>query len=517
MLEKSSKMPFVPKVIKDESLVSYLHRLSKVNYHEITWLVKQITSENEVRSYQGYKNQNINIDTGKLSNITEIDKQEFDNLLWNLKSSFTDVNKKLSKFAIRNTMKIFCPLCLAEKQYHRRLWDLSIYTRCHIHNSLLLCRCTYCDRNIKLKAMVNDSCTCGKKLSSNITIECDNSALGILLFHKANKKQDLYDEKSIIEALQNMEIDLFIYLILVLAFNIARIFYQRKTLFSTPNDFSFCDKVVYEAYNIFIDWPNSFHKFLDKFQTLPQKRAVGGLKNYFDGFHLQMSKLSQIPEFRFLTDEYRNYIVNVRNDKYSKDRLFIDNVSIAEASTILKTTKKNISALISAGLIEAKTVYWWRQKLILLDRLSINKYKNYLETNYIQIFNKINIDIAKHKGYITVAEAEKILETSRTTVIKIARDHSFRQGRNILIEKSFIDKLTDLITRSEIFCEDIELINFYYAQRHFIRITKRSVGEYYKFLFESEVQSFINPNRIGFERIYFSKSQFIQKLVTYYT
>ncbi|GAA3400192.1 hypothetical protein ACFFNY_17020 [Paenibacillus hodogayensis] len=60
LLKGELKTPFVPEVIEDESLVSYLYRFSLANHHEISWQAERVIN----------KNQNMNIDTTKLSSIT---------------------------------------------------------------------------------------------------------------------------------------------------------------------------------------------------------------------------------------------------------------------------------------------------------------------------------------------------------------------------------------------------------------------------------------------------------------
>lgn len=513
-MNKNIRMPFRPKVINDESLNSYINRLAQVNYHEIAWLNELLKIKvNEDQSCQEYRIGKRTIDTSILSTITGINQKELDNLSLNLKSSDQVIQKKLNRYAIRNTMKAICPLCLNDKLYYRKIWDISIYTRCHIHNCLLLCSCKNCGRRITIKEVIIDLCKCGCKLSSNLTVKCENSDLGYLLSQKIENKYSV--RKSIYKKFNILELDLLIYLILFLSFNISRIFYQRTIAFSESSDFIFCDRVVDEAYNIFTNWPLSFYQFLDKIILIPQNNRSGGVNVHFGGFHQQINKLSLISDFRFFTDEYKNYIQNIWSDKHSKKALFVEYINISQACIILGVSKGSITTLIREGLIEAKTAYWWKQKIILINRLSLENYKNYLEISYKKNSNKIYNDIAKKKGYITVGEAAARLGTSRTSVTKLVKDHSIRPGRAILIQEFFVDMLADLIKKSEMFSDELELFNFYYAQRYFIRTTKRTVKDFYEFLFETEIQFFIKPNRIGFERIYFNKTKFVQKLMSF--
>ncbi|MCU6794851.1 hypothetical protein OB236_22315 [Paenibacillus sp. WQ 127069] len=113
-------------------------------------------------------------------------------------------------------------------------------------------------------------------------------------------------------------------------------------------------------------------------------------------------------------------------------------------------------------------------------------------------------------------EAALRLETSITTMTKIALEHSVRKGHRIFILKSFVDNLFELINnKSKVFNGESKLIELYHAQRYFIKTTNKTLKEYYKFLFETDIQSYIKPQKIGLERIYLNKQQLIQELRSY--
>jgi hypothetical protein len=167
IMNKIKKELFVPEVIDDESLISYIYRLSKVNDHEIAWIYEFLGMNVSKIRKKGFQLGKEIIDTSILVEITGIDQHVLDNLSLNIKNSIPEIQKKIDQYAIRTIKKQFCPLCLNEKKYYRKIWDLSIYTRCHIHNCLLLCSCTVCNRSITTHDVINDFCKCGYRLSSN--------------------------------------------------------------------------------------------------------------------------------------------------------------------------------------------------------------------------------------------------------------------------------------------------------------------------------------------------------------
>ena len=172
----------VPQIIKDESLISYIYRLAQVNDHDIA-LIYDLLGMNvsKIRRTGFQYERDIVIDTSKLSDITGIYQYELDNLSLKIKNSDPIIHNKINKYAIRTMKKQFCPFCLNDKLYYRKIWDLSIYTRCHTHNCILLSSCTICNRSIATQDILHGFCKCGYKLSNNLGIHCENSELGYLI------------------------------------------------------------------------------------------------------------------------------------------------------------------------------------------------------------------------------------------------------------------------------------------------------------------------------------------------
>jgi hypothetical protein len=54
-----------------------------------------------------------------------------------------------------------CSLCLREELYIRKIWNISIYSVCHIHCCLLIERCPQCDNGITPLSQSVHSCDFG--------------------------------------------------------------------------------------------------------------------------------------------------------------------------------------------------------------------------------------------------------------------------------------------------------------------------------------------------------------------
>lgn len=516
------KLLFVPKVYVDESLVSYIYRLAIVNNYEVAWIYEMLgLNVNKIRT-QGFQLGNEKINTSILAEITGIDQIVFDSLSLSIKNSDSVIQNTIDQFAIRNVKKQFCPLCIKENIYYRKIWDINIYTRCHIHNCLLMCRCIDCNRHLTNQDILNGLCKCGFVISNTSITSCNKADLGLIISEKIDESGNIKRIKSTMSiGFEKLGIDLIVYLIIFLSIKISHGFYERRIKFTESSDVQFNDKIVNEAFSIFTDWPRSFYDFLNDFKMIPKtSQLLTGLKKDFGRFHFELIKLSKIGDYSFFTDEYKNYLQNIwdggSGQKIVDVNLRKKYISAYQAIRFMGTKSINFSTLITEGIIEGKIVLRQSKNLILIDKSSLENYKKQRDLSLKSNRNQIEEEIAKKQGFITVREAALKLETSNTTIIKIAIDHSVKKGHRVFILKSFVDNLYELINyKSEIFNGESELIEFYHAQRYFIKTTDKTKKDYYNFLFETEIQSYIKPKKIGLERLYLNKQQLIQSLRSY--
>ncbi|MBA2939822.1 TniQ family protein [Paenibacillus sp. CGMCC 1.16610] len=194
----------------------------------------------------------------------------FDNIKKNVKQA-------LDKFALRIVRKQFCPLCLCERLYYRKHWDISIFTRCHIHNCYLLSTCTKCNSKITFNKVILNNCECGNKLSTSSTTNVENSDLSKLLFQKLYQMETSKIENECLIKLQQLDIDLIIFLILFLSFKISSQLYNLNFAgFHSSIDYIYNDQVISEASSIFLNWPHSFYTFLNEFKQKPKNNRQTG-------------------------------------------------------------------------------------------------------------------------------------------------------------------------------------------------------------------------------------------------
>ncbi|KRF06768.1 hypothetical protein ASG89_18070 [Paenibacillus sp. Soil766] len=522
MNNNPKRLPIRPSPRDDESLVSYIYRLAYANYYDDVSIVYDLLGIdiNKIRTH-GFQLGNEKIDTSILSGITGIDQIVFDSLSLNIKNSNSVIQNTIDQFVIRNIKKQFCPLCLKESIYYREIWDINIYTRCHIHNCLLMCRCIQCNRHLTNQDILRGLCKCGYLISGNLIVGCDNSHLAQLISSKI-KKSGMGNRITYIiaEEFEKLEIDLILFLIIFLSIKISHGFYNRRIAFTESSDVHYNDKVVNEAFGIFTNWPQSFYNFLNEFREIPKKdQLLNGIKKDFGRFHYEIKKLSQIPSFRFITDEYQNYLQYIWDGR-AELRDFKANVSNgyiteSQASQLLGMKKSSIDfeLLISSGLIAGEIICKPSKNIILIDKQSLDYY---IQQNPRFNKDKLEADIAMKQGYINISDAAEILQISIRSVLKITRENRVKRGHSYYIKKDFIVMLEELIIhRSKVFNNELSLILLYQSQKYFNRVTKGTLIDYYKFLFKSAIQVYIKPGKLGLNKLYFDKQQLTQAIESF--
>lgn len=58
----------------------------------------------------------------------------------------------------------YCPECLNDKKYFRKIWDYELYTSCHEHGVSIVNECVECGKKIDWNRQYIDRCHCGAKL-----------------------------------------------------------------------------------------------------------------------------------------------------------------------------------------------------------------------------------------------------------------------------------------------------------------------------------------------------------------
>lgn len=160
-----------PRPYSDESLASYIIRLTESNYYSDTNWIFQMSGLKKKTRYANLFIKNKD-DLSGLSLIADVSES----ILWSM--AFSPVHQihqgrinnievfggVLPKKALhKNTVK-FCPICLESLPYYRLIWDLAFIKICPLHECLLIDKCPQCSNVIKWNRPSITKCKCSQNL-----------------------------------------------------------------------------------------------------------------------------------------------------------------------------------------------------------------------------------------------------------------------------------------------------------------------------------------------------------------
>lgn len=159
------------KPYSDESFYGYILRLATLNFYSNSkWICDRAnipTSYFSKIDFTPVKGEAL----VQLSEITGIEQNVLNALTYNLpdelpcrmfKNNLKILNQIVHKYFLYHDRLKFCPACLAEKPYHRKIWDVLIVTVCPIHGNLLVDLCSKCKTPIAWEKPPLLYCQCGQ-------------------------------------------------------------------------------------------------------------------------------------------------------------------------------------------------------------------------------------------------------------------------------------------------------------------------------------------------------------------
>jgi hypothetical protein len=175
-------MIFLKKPIpyKDESLSSYLFRLSLVNSCPYEWVLKEFhISSLMTRNIDLLKKEEI---INKIAQSLDFDVQDVHNMTLNkyplykwdsTKRFYHGSKRKIDKYF--ELVPKFCPICIEEEKYIRLHWYFKLLKSCAYHKTALVKECDICGKSVTVRNVITTLCDCGRKLDIITCQQWDNN------------------------------------------------------------------------------------------------------------------------------------------------------------------------------------------------------------------------------------------------------------------------------------------------------------------------------------------------------
>ena len=377
--------------VPDESLPSYLVRLSRFNYYD---QAKQVVSLYRLAPNKYLYNSVSKPSTAemffRLRTLTQLSSVELYALtLHRLAPTLTPIGRATEtlEFAdflgpklsgtqnrrVRSDQKAqFCPECQDGEIRHRLTWFAKLTTVCLEHRLLLQDTCPGCGSFVQILSVAEGACgRCGTNLALAPRLSVADDCVGLSaqaavqrwLLGAALELNDLNLPKAspqalceLLTVLRNATLRLgaewpFIH------HNERFVPTFRKEMRANQKNPTQAYLLMVAAFKALINWPDGFHAFLDAFRA---SSLAEGVANSFGTLHsVFLARNWQNSKMVFVQDAYRNYLLTLPARDFRHAQRFKnyvlpitsrDTVNFTEASRLLGVTTADIRRLVAAGI-----------------------------------------------------------------------------------------------------------------------------------------------------------------------
>jgi hypothetical protein len=440
-----------PDPYTDESLIGYIARLTALNgYTKTSWIYEKSGLMTSNRHIINLNKMSPSTSLYLLGLLTENSQD----ILWmgtfhNNLLSDENISKEISEtirngaFTYRN--KKCCPLCLKEKNYFRKLWELTIYNVCHKHNCLLIKKCPNCENEINLSTVPLGKCKCGHyyKDSAISTVSDDNYRLEKMLVAMFDK--DYMDDSD--NRLASLDIRLIVYeLILFTRFSRA----IECGPEGSSHKFSYRNSKA--AYEVFENWPNSFYDFLDLYNDTKRSSSRGQvrLQREFGELYSHLNNIKNVNNsLSFIALEFENYLIDrwngpLHNVLRMKDKSDNNNnkwLSVLEMANMMGCREERILRLIKNNVIEYK-LFKSTKRYYLISRESAISYQDRIKDEITRSvgYKILNINDRMFNDFVDsgiIRESNLTLRKGQTKVNKSSVENLLEKLKNVTISDQF--------------------------------------------------------------------------------
>lgn len=392
----NNRIPIEP----EESLVSYLFRLSKANYFESPIVIGELL---DINSWEI----SLNIfDERTCKKISVLSRNIYEDIY---SKSYHSIIKNLNEnqrkmWFLQNKIK-YCPKCLSEKRIHKFLWGFKPVSVCTKHFAVLSNTCQKCNKKIQISSLIKGTCGhCHSHLDrvKPIVLKADD----ILYTAQLNfQKLLMGDNIEVFGELSKIEVMAIFNAFFRLFDGFESLLQNReilkghRILTHARNELEYAVSFANAYWMLTVNYPENFYYALDVFYKSDSPRKKYRRKQ-FTNF------LSINEEFAFIKETFEKFKeIQIINGQVPRNLETFDSVTACKLKKIYFNKKEIFRSFdISTGEIDKmceKNIL--KPKIVKIDNHT-NYYFEKLETEKI-----IKKFLEEKKDLITKKEAAKIL------------------------------------------------------------------------------------------------------------
>jgi TniQ len=381
---------------QDESFIGYLLRITERNHYETLSWILQLAGISDYASSKLSLSSNGVMDLTPLGKLTGVEQSKLASLLYSpLKKKsqtygYSVFGTAVPHYMIRLRYPKFCPSCLCESAYIRKIWELAAVTVCPIHRILLIDECPNCKKRITWNREAVCSCRCKFDWRESKPVSINNSDINVTnqIYRLCGFWADTtHTDEKVNNPLYELKSDEFLSALFFIAGQFDGIIDIKGKRLATSKRNIDIHQLLSRAFSVFQDWPTNYFSFLEwRRRFNPDVRYVRGLRRDFGQYKYALyQQLSPAP-FDFLRNSFKDYLLKRWeggtvstipriNFEEQSDRKYI---SKTETVKLLGLKQRVIDRLIAKGRLKAIVEGQGKSKMFLINMADVESLSAYL-------------------------------------------------------------------------------------------------------------------------------------------
>ncbi|MDT5061706.1 MAG: hypothetical protein QOH63_2165 [Acidobacteriota bacterium] len=323
-----------------------------------------------------------------------------------------------------------CPGCLAEENYCRKVWDLTVVVACPIHRSLLITHCPKCQQNIRWHRSEVSRChQCGADWRSYRTQGwIPDQELNYLqqIYRRCGLPTDMPSTSVGGNPLYELSLEDYISVLFFFASQFAAL-NESTGRYLIKQGAEKLHTLLVRAFDVFEDFPHKYQEFLRWRRTVSTKlheykiNFKPGLYKDFGYFWGALYREFAEPRFAFLRDAFERYLCEEwdsghlslysrlnESTRFSEDKKYLTR---NHAMQLLKTNLGWLDRFADEGRIKVKVTGTAHKRVMLYDADDVRR----IRAEFDQSLG--NRSTAKRLG-IGVKQLKELVELGCITALR---------------------------------------------------------------------------------------------------
>jgi hypothetical protein len=368
-------------------------------------------------------------------------------------------NEPVSRTLIGTKPKI-CPDCLAEQNYCRKIWDLTIMTVCPLHRCSLISSCPQCQQPLRWHRNEVARCHhCGVDWRSCLEqrrVPEQELEYVRQIYRRCGLTVNTLPAAST-NPLYSLNLEDYIRVLFFIASQFDGL---NETIGKClrKNSVEKLHSLMARAFIVFEEFPHNYHEFLEWRRSVPtelpnsKKNCETGLHKDFGNFWITIYTVFKSQQFGFLRDAFEQYLrerwdggyisTNSRlneSTRFSKDRKYLTR---GQAMRLLKTHLGWVDRFADEGRIKVKVKRTEHKRLMLYNAVDVRR----LRAEFDQ---SLGLQPTAKRLGVGVKQLKELVEYGYITALRGRAVDGYKPWRfSIAVVDDFLEKLATFVRQN---------------------------------------------------------------------